>query len=362
MNIQTHQGPLHSSDIIPTLNAALNNNFSIALFQLPGNNEPGLIYGPAVEMPIKEVEQKGFVVASFDNHQRATIIQPSDVFPLAHDETAEEPDWHCQEMQGNGLDYETFRKMARYGVEQVKAGSFDKVVVANQQTRELPENWSPLNCFFELCKQYPDAFVSLVSIPEYGTWLGASPELLLYFKRKEIQTTAVAGTRTDNDTDFGDKDKQEQQLVAQYIEGCFEDLALDYDKEGPESVKAGSIHHLQTKYKASLNGDQDKNWQEILSTLHPTPAVCGHPQKVTKIFIRNEEPFDRKLFSGFLGPVYWNHEENHLYVNLRCMEWHGDKASFFAGAGLVKGSKPEEEWEETQEKMNTLLKVVQASS
>lgn len=359
MNIQTHQGPLPKSDIIPTLNAALNNNFGIALFQLPGNDEPGLIYGPAVEMPLKDIEEKGFLVAPFDNNQRATIIQPSDVFPLAHDESAEEPAWHRTGLESEGLDYETFRKMVRYGVEQVKAGSFDKVVVANHQTRELPDHWSPLQCFFELREQYPEAFVSLVSVPDYGTWIGASPELLLHYKEKRIQTAAVAGTLAEGEEDFTEKDAQEQQLVAQYIEGCFEDLALDYEKNGPEPVKAGKLQHLKSSYSAGLNGD--KGWQEIVNTLHPTPAVCGYPLKVTKIFVRNEEPFDRKLFTGFLGPVYWNNEVHHLYVNLRCMEWHGQQASLYAGAGLVKGSKPEEEWEETQEKMKTLLEVVQPS-
>lgn len=247
--------------------------------------------------------------------------------------------------------------MARYAIEQIKAGSFDKVVAANKKVTSLPEGFQPLSYYFRLMKAYPNAFVSLTSTPQYGTWVGASPELLLNFDQRAIQTTALAGTQSPEKDIFTEKEEQEQNLVSAYIEKTFENLALDYQKSGPQTAKAGNLAHIKTYYASKPNGQQPDVWKPFLKQLHPTPAVCGYPYKVSKIFIRNEEPFDRELYSGFLGPFHPDGQSS-FYVNLRCMELHPGQASIYAGAGIVKGSKSEEEWAETAEKMKTLEDVL----
>jgi isochorismate synthase len=73
-------------------------------------------------------------------------------------------------------------------------------------------------------------------------------------------------------------------------------------------------------------------------------------------FIVENENFNRELYAGFLGPV--KGDNINFFVNLRCMQICGENAVFYAGAGIVEGSCPEKEFRETEEKMNTLRKVL----
>jgi isochorismate synthase len=74
--------------------------------------------------------------------------------------------------------------------------------------------------------------------------------------------------------------------------------------------------------------------------------------------IRIVEKHDRGFYTGFLGP--WNLSgESKLYVNLRCAQLHKNKMSLYVGGGLTAESNPEDEWEETVRKSQTLLSVLE---
>jgi len=92
--------------------------------------------------------------------------------------------------------------------------------------------------------------------------------------------------------------------------------------------------------------------------LHPTPAVCGLPAMDAKRELLLTEPHERRLYSGFLGPVK-NNGSAQLFVNLRCMQIIGKKAYLYAGGGLTIDSELEKEWEETKNKAETMLAVIQ---
>jgi isochorismate synthase len=70
-------------------------------------------------------------------------------------------------------------------------------------------------------------------------------------------------------------------------------------------------------------------------------------------FLRANEGYDRQFYSGFLGPVNFRNE-SHIYVNLRCFQIQHKKAVVYAGAGVTIDSVPENEWEETEMKLDTL--------
>jgi isochorismate synthase len=358
MVIKTPNGNLSQESLKPIIKAALANNFGIALHSLPEDDNVYLTYGPTQFHNLSTLpNREAFLIAPFTFQNELLVIEPTEVFTMEEEVGEDELKWHFRQAQDEGFSKEGFKKLVRYGIEQIKAGSFDKVVAANKKVTERPTDFHPLSYFFQVKQTYPHAFTSLVSTPQYGTWVGASPELLLSFNESEIQTAALAGTQSsDEENGFTEKEEQEQALVSKYIEQTFENLALDYQKSSPETKNAGNLAHINTYYKGHVNGSQDELWKTFLQKLHPTPAVCGYPFKVSKIFIRNEEPFDRDLFTGFLG-FYNPHGQSNLFVNLRCMEIHPNQVSIYAGAGIVKGSKSEEEWAETAEKMKTLEAV-----
>jgi isochorismate synthase len=95
----------------------------------------------------------------------------------------------------------------------------------------------------------------------------------------------------------------------------------------------------------------------MLQLLHPTSAVCGMPLDKSLEFLKLHEGYDRSFYAGYLGPVNVNNNIN-IFVNLRCMQLMDHQAQLYAGAGVTIDSIPEEEFEETEMKFNTLLNVI----
>lgn len=143
-----------------------------------------------------------------------------------------------------------------------------------------------------------------------------------------------------------------------YIEEVLFNMDItEYGKTGPVTIKAGNVVHLKTQYNLSKKQTESKVG-ELIAGLHPTPAVCGLPRNKSYELIRKVEKHKRRFYSGFIGP--WNLSGNsQLFVNLRCAEIYSDKLSLYVGGGLTAESKPEDEWEETVKKSQTLLSVVE---
>ena len=95
----------------------------------------------------------------------------------------------------------------------------------------------------------------------------------------------------------------------------------------------------------------------MIDVLHPTPAVCGQPKGNSLDFIRMYEGYDRKFYSGYLGPVNMGNSTR-LFVNLRCAELFDDGSSIYVGGGIVKRSNQKKEWEETEEKAQVIKNLL----
>jgi len=241
-----------------------------------------------------------------------------------------------------------------------------KVVVSRTAARTLPERFDPAIVFAALCERYPHAFVSLVAVPGVGTWLGATPEILLTLDNTALTTMALAGTqRRPNDlplerVTWGRKETVEQDMVSAYVRGFFWDAGVMHVEEsGPQTIAAGSVVHLQTLFRVELpEAERLALANRVLDELHPTSAVCGMPKHQALAFILAHEGYDRSFYSGFLGPVHIQGESS-LYVNLRCMQLGESAAHLYVGAGITADSQPQAEWRETELKAETMLAVLE---
>lgn len=262
-----------------------------------------------------------------------------------------------------------FINMVEKGISAISEGEFDKVVSARTYDEPLSENFNIIDQFYRLEKAYPNAFVSLVSIQGKGTWMGATPELLIDSSSRHFRTVSVAGTQPfplDNelsDAAWNQKEIEEQAMVSRYIIEQFKTIRLrEFTETGPRSVRAGNMIHLKTEYSVDL---EKLHFPELgtvmLHLLHPTSAVCGMPKFSALRFIAANEHLNREFYSGYLGPVNMD-GISRLYVNLRCMQILRTRAVLYAGAGITHESIPEKEWEETALKCQTLLDVMYGSS
>lgn len=254
------------------------------------------------------------------------------------------------------------------------SGEFSKIVLARCVCELTKRSVAPRELFLRACRLYPRMFVALVFTERGGVWLTATPEILLGGRGGEWRTVALAGTmRLEGDTlgfdnppsesvavpsttiCWDDKNIQEQRYVATYIEDSLARFAYDVRQTPPHTVRAGGVVHLRSDFTFSL--DSSGKLGDLLSELHPTPAVCGLPKSATYRFIVGNEHSPRDYYSGFMGPLCHDGDTS-LYVSLRCMRVCADRCFLYAGGGLLSDSVEQTEWNETEAKLETMRRVL----
>lgn len=220
----------------------------------------------------------------------------------------------------------------------------------------------------QLIVQNPASFNFHVPLPDGGSLLGASPELLLRKNGETFSSLPLAGSaRRDKEDVLRDKaigealmnsakDRHEHGLVTSAMQNILQPrsryLALP-DK--PELITTPTLWHLATPIDGKAKDPQD-NALSLACLLHPTPALSGFPHDVAQRLIARLEPFDRDLFGGVVG---WCDAEGNgeWVVTIRCARVANQQVRLFAGAGIVPASSPESEWHETGVKLSTMLNV-----
>jgi len=193
--------------------------------------------------------------------------------------------------------------------------------------------------------------------------MGAFSEQFLKTENNILSTAALAGTQKlngHNDVIWQHKEKEEQEIVSTFIVDHLSKIVSDLNYSLPYTIKAGNLAHIRTDISGILN--EQHHLKEIISILHPTPAVCGYPKDIAKQFILENESYDREFYAGFLGELNYplgDHSKiTDLFVNLRCMKIQDNKAFLFMGGGITKDSIPEKEWLETVNKSMTMKKIL----
>ncbi len=246
--------------------------------------------------------------------------------------------------------------------EVLHTGEFEKLVLSRSHVMPCPQRFSPEEAFRAACRRYVHSYVYLLYIPQTGFWLGATPEILLASDGRVCHTMALAGTQYLQDgvlaEEWSAKNLREQQLVTDFIVGKLQAHHIAPSLKGPYTVTAGELAHLRTDIVFEL--PQWIGQGNILRTLHPTPAVCGLPAGKAFDFIAAHEGHDRNYYAGFLGEIS-SCGKTAVYVNLRCMQWErsGSDLTLYAGSGLLSSSVLEEEWMETERKLQTMTYVIE---
>ncbi|TMM56979.1 isochorismate synthase [Maribacter algarum] len=324
---------------------------------------------------VKDFTESGFVFAPFDSQEPSVLMQ-SDT-NMSEDYF---PQFKTTFELGNSVQVNQSRKalhinLIEKGITHIKQGEFKKVVLSRKVETECVT--SPIDLFQKLLDTYRNAFCYLWYHPKIGTWLGATPEILLKTENQEFTTMSLAGTKkyvADKSPEWGNKEFEEQQLVTDYISNVLQNSVSNLNIGERESIRAGNLWHLRTK----LTGRIEKgNLASIVKALHPTPAVCGLPMESAKDFILGNENYNREYYTGFLGELNIKSEKDRtsnsrnqenkayrsikntttLFVNLRCMQLKGTNAQIYVGGGVTQDSEPEKEWRETVAKSKTMLQV-----
>ena len=307
----------------------------------------------------------GFVIAPFETtaEQPIVVISPDKSETIALPKSSGSVDWTAEHSvqktpsANYAIDFANFHA-------QLLQGAFRKIVLARTVDEMVASPAEPVELFHHACSLYPRLFIALVYTPQSGLWLTATPEILLEGGNSTWRTIALAGTmklekeQLDGEGEtvlWSTKNIEEQRIVATYVAECLEQFTVNFHEEGPRTVRAADLVHLRSDFTFTL--PDDSHVGELLGRLHPTPAVCGLPKQETFRFIVSNEHTPRRYYSGFMGPLNVR-QSTHLYVSLRCMSIDGGHYRLYAGGGLLKDSVGQQEWLETEAKLETMRRCI----
>ena len=237
-------------------------------------------------------------------------------------------------------------------IEFIKENQLSKLVISRRKLLNFEGQKVNLSqTFLNLCKSYPNAFVYFF-IKDGKCWIGAFSELLGKFDKKtsEFETMSLAGTLPVNET-WTAKEIEEQKPVTDFMKNILKNYSSEVEQSETYDHISGNIKHLRTDFKAKIMSEDLEN---LISELHPTPAVCGIPKDLCKSAIEKFESHPRNFYAGYIKVET---EKNVQYfVNLRCAEFFENACLIYVGGGITAESSPEKEWRETELKSEAILK------
>jgi menaquinone-specific isochorismate synthase len=251
-----------------------------------------------------------------------------------------------------------YREALEQALALVESGELRKLVLAVRQRLRLEGPLDPLQLLAQLRRSQPGSCRFLWQQAGGEALLGASPERLLTLRQGQLRSDALAGTAPWGEAAdallLSVKDRHEHELVVETITDVLRRASLEPRRpRHPRLARHGSLVHLHTPITAHLGMERGQRLLNIAEALHPTPAVAGLPRRQAMAWLRSLEPFER---GHYAAPIGWIDSEGDadLRVAIRSGILRDGQLELTAGAGLVRGSRPERELQEVALKLGVL--------
>ena len=244
---------------------------------------------------------------------------------------------------------------------QIRANECEKIVLARQSHFQLNTSPDPFDLLNQLRQQAHHAYHFAWQDVEGPAFLSITPERFFRRKRQNLESEALAGTRPRGQNAYLDeqlthelfhdmKEVREHLVVLRFMEERFSKHCRVVERLSHlEPLRLKHVQHLLSRLQGRLLDDVTD--AQLLSSLHPTPAVCGLPQAVSRVQINNLESFDRGWYAGPIG--YFSKHQSEFAVGIRSGVLEGDSLTVYTGAGIVEGSDPHREWQELDHKLRS---------
>jgi menaquinone-specific isochorismate synthase len=261
------------------------------------------------------------------------------------------------------------------GVEEIRTGALEKLVLARDIVATLPTGVNAAQVLRELSARYRECWT-------YGVdgLVGATPEMLIQVEGRTAQARVLAGTLDRRDADGmagsplefaervlagSEKQRHEHDIAIQSLTTQLAPFseAMNAHSE-PFILELPNVWHLASDVKAELTEVEGHvpTCLALINALHPTAAVCGTPTTVAGALIRKLEHLDR---GPYAGPVGWldaaGNGEWGIALRGAVIE-SPETVRLYAGCGVVEGSVPEAELAETWAKFRPMLESLGINS
>lgn len=256
--------------------------------------------------------------------------------------------------------------LIKLATQTIAGEDLDKVVLARATDLQFSQSVNAAAVMASSRRLNLNCYHFFMAFSADTAFLGSSPERLYRRRDTVLRTEALAGTVANHPEDHrawqlgdwlmkDDKNQRENMLVVedicQRLQGCTQTL----DVLPPQVLRLRKVQHLRRCIWTELNQADD---MLCLMQLQPTAAVAGIPRELAREFIQQNEPFEREWYAGSAG--YLSLRQSEFCVSLRSAKISVNVVRLYAGAGIVRGSDPEQEWQEIDNKaagLRTLLQM-----
>jgi anthranilate synthase component 1 len=266
-----------------------------------------------------------------------------------------------------------YESAVRSAKEAIAAGEAIQIVVARRQTFERPivggERLDAVSLYRSLRRVNPSPYLFFVRMPEF-TVVGASPELLVRVEGDRMTTHPIAGTRPRGATPAEDdalayslqRDPKERSEHVMLVDLGRNDLGR-VARAGTVAVtkymeveRYSHVLHLVSNVEARLKPECDA--LDALRSIFPAGTLSGAPKVRAMQLIAEAEGERRGLYGGAVG--YLGYDGNlDTAITIRSAVLSEDRIHLTVGAGIVAGSVPETEFEETEHKAGAVRRAIE---
>jgi anthranilate synthase component 1 len=260
----------------------------------------------------------------------------------------------------------------------IAAGEAIQVVLARRQSFDLPADPTtgrPLDgigLYRSLRRVNPSPYLFFVRTPQFEV-VGASPELLLQAEGDKLTTHPIAGTRPRG------ADAREDELLAEQLrkdpkERAEHVMLVDLGRNDvgrvsrPGTVTVSKymeveryshVLHLVSHVEGRLKPELDA--LDALKAVFPAGTLSGAPKVRAMQLIAAAEGERRGLYGGAVG--YLGYDGNlDTAITIRSAVLKDGQAHVHTGAGIVAGSVPESEFDETEHKAAALRRAIEQAA
>jgi menaquinone-specific isochorismate synthase len=260
-----------------------------------------------------------------------------------------------------------WKERVAQAITRIETTKVDKVVLARDLVATTNTDIDARPILKKLASEYPSTWTFAVD-----GLVGATPELLLRLSRGMVTSRVLAGTIPKTGDDAKDlalaaslarssKDLEEHEYAVRSVAEALEPFCSSTNvPESPFVLHLANVMHLATDVTGALTESKQRvDAFSLLKSLHPSAAVCGTPRNIAFDIIDEIEGMNRGRYAG---PVGWIDAsgDGELGIALRTGQISGKEIRIYAGCGIVAGSNPEKELEESNAKMIPMRSALQS--
>ncbi|MBY4675240.1 aminodeoxychorismate synthase component I [Marinobacterium arenosum] len=229
----------------------------------------------------------------------------------------------------------------------------------------------PWQAYLKLRQQAPTPFAAYLESPE-GAVLSLSPERFLELDGQNVVTKPIKGTRPRaadpaEDQALADellgssKDRAENLMIVDLLRNDLSKACRFGSVKVPKLFALESyanVHHLVSTVTGEL--DKDSSALALLRSCFPGGSITGAPKLRAMEIIEELEPHRRNIYCGSIGYVSFCGRMD-TSICIRTLLAEQGKIHCWAGGGIVADSEIDLEYQETFNKVNNLLKTLEAT-